>query len=175
MQCDYARILMDERLDGGEAPGLRSHVFACGDCAATWAELRAAEGLLSAQELVEVPPHLTSRVMSYIETETRQMPEWRRTLMQIALIAVGAVLLALATAAFVHGWAQVLTGPSVAGQMDGVFRGAGVLSGMFLDAFGRAAMEWLIYGALAVALALVWFGALVVPRFAPRPTLRRGP
>ena len=170
MQCDYARILMDERLDGGVAPGLRSHLVACGECAAAWAELRAAEGLLSAQELVEAPPHMTSRVMSYIETETRRMPEWQRTLMQVGVIAVGAVLLALATAAFVHGWVQVLTGPSVAGQVDGLYRGAGLLSGMLVDAFGRTAIVWPLYGALAVALALVWFGALVVPRFAPRST-----
>lgn len=170
MQCDHARILMDDRLDGGEAPGLREHTATCDECASRWSQLCAAESFLRGQELVEAPGNMTSRVMHHIELETRRMPEWQRTLMQVALIAIGAVLLALATVAFVHGWTQVLAGPVATGQVDAAFRGAGILSGMLADTVGRSAVVWPLYAALAVALALVWFGALVVPRFAPRPS-----
>ncbi|MFN2115383.1 MAG: hypothetical protein ACK2T6_06685 [Anaerolineae bacterium] len=170
MQCDIARILMDERLDGAVAPGLDEHLASCRGCASEWSKLEAAERLLATQDMAEPPAHLASRVTHRIELESRLIPDWQRTLMQVALIAVGAVLLALATAAFVHGWAQVLRAPVAEGQVDSVIHGAGKLSGLLAEAVGPDAVIWPLYAVLAVALAIVWFGALVVPRFAPRST-----
>jgi|GEM_PF-5792238 predicted anti-sigma-YlaC factor YlaD len=170
MQCDHARILMDQRLDGGAAPGLLEHLAVCASCAREWSELQTADHFLLAQEMVEPPAHLTSRVMNNIEVKTGSLPSWRQTLLQVALLLVGTLLVLTATAAFFHGWWQVLASPDAASQVDGVVRGAGLVTGMLFEVVGHSAIVWPMYAALVVAMALVWFGALVVPRSAPRMT-----
>ncbi len=165
MHCNDARQLMADVLDGADDALLLPHLATCQTCGAEWQRLGSIERWLRSQALEEPPAHLAHRVMNRLEVDhaTRSLGAWRRSLLQIGAILTGVAALGFggAVAFFdvpVRTHATVL-GAWVADMARAAWR--------WVDAShsgaGGAAL-WVVYGGLAIAIAAIWFGALVVPR-----------
>ncbi|RIL07776.1 hypothetical protein DCC79_14570 [bacterium] len=158
---------MAEVLDGADDGPLVPHLATCPDCAAEWRALGSLEAWLEAQSLDEPPAHLAHRVMHRLELDAAgaALEAWRRSLLQIGAILAGVTALALG-GAIVFFDLPVRTHAVVLGAwvMD-MARAAWRWVDASHSGAGGAAL-WLVYGGLAIAIAAIWFGALVVPRTA---------
>lgn len=175
MDCDRARVLMAETLDavaaapdGASAPAAAAHVSLCSSCSAWWRRLRAADALLRSEPLRHPPPHFTSRVMHRLAAAERRRPAWRATLMEVGALVSGAVTLMLGLALVVHGWGLTMAGTWIAGEVVLCGRGLALLAGALWGAAMREAAVVSLDLLLAAAVAVGWFGALIVPRWAVR-------
>ncbi len=170
MQCDNARRLMAEALDdcasAADDVALDAHLAQCRDCAAEWQQLLLLEVLFDAQDLDEPPADFAARVTRRLEAELGQMPAWQHSLMQIGLIVTGLLAALTGVAAVVTGFDVLVYGPIVLVWLGVLARGAQTaLAGMW-GGWTDGMMAWPLYLTLALAIALAWFGALVIPRAA---------
>jgi predicted anti-sigma-YlaC factor YlaD len=169
MQCDHARNMMAEALDGEGAPELTEHLGRCQPCHDEWASLQAVEAMLRSQELMAPTAHFTSRVMGRLTADVRRVPDWRRSLMQVGAIVSGTLLVTIGAALLLRGWQLSVAGSASAASIGDGARAARMLADALLVVIGPQALAWPLYGALTVALVVTWFGVLVVPRLATRP------
>lgn len=104
MNCDEARRLMHEVLDGEESAEpaeLAAHVEVCSACAARWGELRLVESMARQSEPVAregVPEGLHGRIMAGLEREERLgAPVMRRrsSVLRATVAAVAALLMVM--------------------------------------------------------------------------------
>lgn len=165
MQCNDARQLMADALDEAPDDGLRRHLAACADCTSQWRRLGEVEAWLQARTLDEPPAHFAQRVMHRVDMSPRLMPNWQHGLLQILAILAGVATAAIAGAVVffnvpVRAYAAVL-GASGAEAARSAWQW---LAAAHAGASGPLA--WLVYAGLAIAIAAIWFGALVVPRSA---------
>ena len=175
MQCDRARVLMTDVLDGAAVPELERHLAGCASCAAEMRAVQAVDDLLRSQGLLEPPPHFASRVMSHIDRRMRAMPEWQRAVLQVSAILSGTALVALTLVALVHGGRLASSGLPLGADMAAWLRGAGVALKVLTDRLDAIVVVGTLSAALAVVMALFWFGALVVPRHVPGAAHARSP
>lgn len=166
MECDRARVLMAEALEGEPAPALANHVATCPSCGPAWARLQAVDVLLRSEVMPHPPPNFTTRVMSRLATYERRRPAWQLTLLQLGALVSGALTVALGVGLVVHGWGLTMTGTWLAGEVELVGRSAFLLAGALWSAAMRDAAIASLNVLLAIAVAIGWFGALVVPRWA---------
>jgi len=165
---------MAEVLDGADDPALDAHLAVCGACAAEWQQLVVLEALFEAQTLEQPPAGLDERVLHYIEAELARVPAWQRSLLQIGLIVVGVLAFATAVAAFVNGLDVLVVGPILVVWLGALARGAQVALAGAWSGWAEGALAWPVYLTLALAIALAWFGALVIPRAAGSARRIRG-
>lgn len=166
MQCDRARNLMSDVLDGERSPELERHVASCSACSHELRALQAVDLWLRSQPAVEPPAHFASRAMSYIEARMRVVPRWQRTLLQVGAIASGTLLVAIGVVVLLHGGRTVfawLPAFDAAGTRDAFGLGLRVLADRVPLGLAAGAAA----GGLSIVLAVIWFGALVVPRHGP--------
>ena len=71
MQCDRARVLMADALDGVDPPGLDGHLVACPSCAAEWSRLRSVDALLRAGTLAADTPVYDDLVATKADMDAR--------------------------------------------------------------------------------------------------------
>ncbi len=175
MSCADTRALMDAALDGAKPPGLAEHLSSCGNCAAEWARLVALERLLRAPLSVGLPEGFHNRVLARVDLDPRS-PWLRRSdvraLLSVATVIAGFLLIAVGMLAAVHALSQP-------GELRAWLETANVVAAWLAAGVSAAAapsgqtmLAWPIQIALALALALIWFGTLVLPRHA-LPGLRR--
>ena len=169
MQCVDARSLMDDVLDGEDPPELDAHLGECPACTEEWRRLHAVDALLREQPQLDPPPHFPTRVMAYIEQDLRRQPDWRRGLLQVGAIASGTLLAAMVAVTLVEGWRLVIDGAWLGAELAYLARGFAVVAVAVLSSARTSVLSWPMYGLLAGAVALFWFGALVAPRYARRP------
>lgn len=163
MQCDRARNLMSDVLDGRPSPELERHVASCSSCSHELRSLQAVDLWLRTQPQVEPPPHFASRAMSYIDRRLRVVPRWQRTMLQVGAIASGTLLVAIGVVAVLHGGRTVfawLPDFDAAGALDALGLGVRVLA----DRVPLGLTVGAVAAGLSIVLAVIWFGALVVPR-----------
>jgi hypothetical protein len=168
MQCTDAYRLMARALDGDEASGLDTHVASCPQCAAEWSRLRAVESLFAAQSLVDPPPGFEVRVVEHIDLHTRLRPPLERSLLQIGTIISGTLVAFFGLLGLVRGGMQAYSFPPLDGLVAAfthVGRTAQGVVAAHLGAVEGGALAWPLYCALSAAIALLWFGALVLPRY----------
>jgi hypothetical protein len=168
MECDRARILMAEVLEGGQAPGLAEHTATCPSCGPAWSRLQAVDALLRAEPLRHPPPNFPSRVMHRLEAHERRRPAWQGTAMELGALVCGTLTVVVGMGLLVHGWDVTMAGSWLAEEAELVGRGALLLAGALWAAAMRDAAVASLDVLLAVAVAMGWFGALVVPRWAVR-------
>jgi hypothetical protein len=167
MQCDAARVLMFEALDGADAGQLERHVRHCSVCRGEWEALRAVDGLLRRQGLVEPPGHFASRAMAFIDAHARRRPTWQLGLMAVGAVVTGTVLTCLAAVALLGGGLSVMAGLGLVPHPAGALRAAAVAVGVLAGAVRVGVIASAAYSLLAVLAAIAWFGALVAPRHSP--------
>lgn len=175
MSCVDAREWMDAALDGERPVDLAAHLAQCESCRAEWTALVALEARLRTPGDVRLPDGFHSRVMSRIDLDPRT--SWQRhanvqaflsVLTVVAgclLVAVGllAVAQALRQPGEVRAWLDVLDGAASWVTDEAITMPAPM---------GAALWTWPVYAAVVVAVALIWFGALVLPR-SPSGATRR--
>ncbi len=176
MSCAVAHSLMDEALDGDKPPELAAHLASCPSCAVEWSRLLSLEILLQRPGQPRPPAGFHSRTMARLDRGLASPWLARadvRVMLSVVTVLTG-VLLVLVGVAMVL---QTVGRPDeVAGWLDV----ARALGGWGFGVFGRLAapagatmVTWTVYGILALTLALMWFGALVVPRRIPNGLARR--
>lgn len=171
MSCIDAFDLMDEALDGSRPPELAVHLATCHSCADQWAQLVALEDMLRRPEQPRLPRGFHRRTMERLDMSLSS--PWLaqsdvRAVLSAATLLTGVLLVSVGIAAVLQAIRQP---EDVAGWLDV----ARALGGWGLDAAGfmvtpasANAITWSVYGILALALALLWFGALLMPRHLPR-------
>jgi anti-sigma factor RsiW len=168
MQCDCARVLMSDALDGVDAPGLDGHLAACPACAAEWSRLRSVDARLRAQPLIAPPAHFGARLLHQVVLETCERPAWQRSLMHVGVVVSGTLMVLVGVTLLLHGWRVTMPGTPAMAQVAAALRGVGTVGAVVWELVVRDAVRWPLSVALAIGLAAAWFGALVVPRFAER-------
>jgi hypothetical protein len=158
---------MDRALDGERPAGLAEHLATCEDgCAEEWAQLVALERRLRDVGLVAPPPTFHAATMARLAAGE---PVWvahpaARAGLSFATVLVGLLLTAVGLATV----GQALRQPGEASAWLATLAGvADVLTRMAvttLAPFGRGVLAWPLYLASALALALLWYAALVLPR-----------
>lgn len=174
MHCDNARQLMAEALDGADEAAFEPHLAHCPACAAEWQHLLVLETLFQTQALDTPPPDFAHRVSEYIATEIERVPAWQRSLMQIGVIVAGVFAIASGLAAFVHGFNVWVYGPALMIWLGVVARSCQSALVALVGGWSDGALAWPIYVSLALAIALAWFGVLVLPRAATSARRIRG-
>lgn len=168
MDCERSRLTMLERFDGLDPPELVEHVAACADCRAEWDRLELAEGILRSVEHVGPPPHFRGRVMHLVAAEERRKPAWRRRLASVGVVVSGSLAGLVCAVLLAEAWRAVLDASSAAPIAAAAAEGAGVLASILWTTALRIGPTAMAHAVLVVALALVWFGVLVVPRWTTR-------
>lgn len=168
MPCDHARRLMGDRLDGEAVPELDAHLRDCVACASELARLADVDALLKAQQLVELPPNFSSRMMHRLAEADRRRPDWRRGLIQIGAVMSGTLAAAAGGGLLLNGWRWTMVGTPLSDQATMIVRSVPIVIVTVLESSAHGAVRWPVYGVLAAALAAAWFGALVVPRLGER-------
>lgn len=162
MHCNDARQLMLAVLDeeSSDAGALASHMESCPACANEWHRLSEAESLLRSQGLEPPPPGLAGRVTAALPEEARRPPVWQRRAMELAWVVTGVLVMASAVVSLLPTWHAVLADPRISGLREFAM---GVLSAALLVLVDTGVLLWPLYGLLAVAMAIFWFGAIIVP------------
>jgi len=166
MQCDRARILMVESLDGANAPALERHAAECAGCRAELERLRQVDGILRSQGLVEPPPGFASRTMSLIDTRLAAADMWRRGLLTAGSLVLGAVLVTAAVATAICGLLATIAIAGGGADPLATVRVSAIALGVLANSVARGVAAGAGSALLAMVVALAWFGALVVPRHA---------
>jgi anti-sigma factor RsiW len=175
MSCMDARTLMDAALDGERPPELGAHLASCESCAREWSALVALEARLRAPAAVRLPDGFHTRTMVRIDLDPRMSWQRRsevRAVLSVLTVVAGCLMLAVGLMAVAQALRQpgeVRAWLDVFGQAADWVAGA---AGATVPAFGRSLWVWTVYGAVSVALALIWFGALVLPRQSPSAVRR---
>jgi anti-sigma factor RsiW len=174
MSCMDARALMDAALDGERPAELAAHLEQCAPCGREWAALVALEERLRSPAEVRLPDGFHNRVLVRIDLDPRTAWQRRsdvRAALSVLTVVAGCLLVAVGLMAV----AQALRQPGEVRAWLDVFGGAADwVAGAALTApapFGDV-LVWPVYGAVAVALALIWFGALILPRHPSRAVRR---
>jgi len=158
---------MDAALDGERPQELADHLSECAACGAVWRELVALDRLLRVPTAIRLPAAFEAATMARIGDD--DLPAWlgrRRTRAALALatIATGCLLVLAGLIAVVQAARQpseLRAWLDVGGLVaDAVVATAGAA----LASVAHSALAWPLYAALALAVALIWFGALVLPR-----------
>ncbi|MFQ5460028.1 MAG: anti-sigma factor family protein [Anaerolineae bacterium] len=165
MDCRSAGHLMSEVLEGQGDPDpkgdLPRHVATCSECRAEWARLKAVDALLRAQSLVDPPGDFTSATLRRVERETRTS-----TASPDRVAPLDALLVLAGAAATAGVGASLVNQEGLVSLIDGIrvlARGMQVLAPALLQpAPAWVSMSLNVVASLAIAVA--WFGALVVPR-----------
>lgn len=172
MQCMEARALMDAALDGERPPDLGAHLGDCPACAAEWSALVALEALLRRPVSVHVPSGFHARTVSRLELNTA--PTWQRRSdvragLSVLTVVAGGLMVAVGLMVVAQGLRQP---GEVRAWLDIVDAAAGWLLATSLPLVAPlgGVWAWLLAGGLVVAMALMWFGALLLPRQSLSPS-----
>jgi anti-sigma factor RsiW len=166
MQCDRARELMTAALDGAGPAELEDHLASCPACLEEWREVRAVDCLLRGQGLIDPPQHFTESVLARLEAEMALRPGWQVASMTVATIVLGTVMVLTAAAALVSGGAGVLSALGTAVDVPSLARAVAVAARLAARGTSAGIATGVTYTVVAVFIAVMWFGALVVPRHA---------
>lgn len=170
MRCNDAGQLMLAILDdeSHDSRALAEHVRECSDCADTWRRLSQAEAVLRSQEMVEPPEGLTGAVVDAIALDSRRSRAPSDRSSEVVWLVAGVLLLAAASSVLAAATVGVLTYPRLLNAASRLSESAWQALSSVLGFVNPAPLLWPIYGLLALALAMFWFGALVVPLHARR-------
>lgn len=176
MSCVDARSLMDLSLDGLPSTGLAEHLSTCAACRADWAVLGRMEHLLRTSPEPEPPLEFVARTMARWDNEA--VAPWvgnptLRAGLSLLTVLVGLLLVmvgAVAVLQAVHQPTEVSELLAWAATATDVTAGLAYLA---VPSLGRELLAWPLYAAIGLALALIWFGLLVVPRRSARHSWRR--
>jgi len=158
---------MADALAGTDAPGLHAHLAACPACGGEWEIQAMVDRWFGARPLDEAPEGFVDAVLARLEHEILRIPAWQRSLMQIGVIASGVIAAASTAAVVVHGAQSLVYAPLMIAWLEAVIDGLRAASSVVLGGTARdVAWLWLSL-ILAAALAVAWFGILVVPRAIP--------
>lgn len=164
MECERARYLMMDALDGAEHSELQRHAAWCPVCARDWRALLAVDEVLRRQGPIEPPDHLASRVMRSLEALPERRPRWHIGLLFTVVLALILVLVSAlaATVAFggLRAAALIVGGADLVTAARHSALDVGTVVGALVRPWAAGAGCLL----LAMVVALAWFGALVVPR-----------
>jgi predicted anti-sigma-YlaC factor YlaD len=167
MPCVDARNLMETALDGARPPELAEHLADCPDCAAEWSQLVALERLLSRPTVLNPPATFYAATLRRIDREVPAPWFQRRNVrgvLSLALILAGVAVIvsgllslgrAIQQPSELAGWLAVV---------GTAFNSAAITVNAILEQASGGVIGWPLGAALALAVALIWFGALVLPR-----------
>jgi len=171
MRCERARELMAEALEGAPGAELNAHLGTCPDCSAAWSRLAAVDALLRAQGLVDPPAGFGARLELRLAEAAPPRVAWRQRGLQAATILMGIALMSLGAFSLGRSWLQALGGRPATAPVDHMAWRVGLALETVMAETDGSLVAWALYGALAAAIAAMWFGALVLPRLG-RDTLR---
>jgi hypothetical protein len=86
--------------------------------------------------------------------------------MQLAWVVTGVFVMASGLASLMAAWQGVLLDPRWSAVAEAVLRGGSVALSAAAHAADSEVAALLLYVALSMAMAIAWFGAIVVPRHA---------
>lgn len=175
MQCDTCRRLMPEALDGEPEMEFLNHLETCEECGPVWQNLRRVDFLLRSEPLAEPPDGFVLNVMAAAVADTARIPEWRRSLSQIAMISTGILGVFWLIVSLSAHWQLADIAPGLLDLAAGTVNGLILASGALANAPLRPTLATGLYVAAAAGLAAAWFGATILPRdsrFGFRPTPR---
>ncbi len=170
MRCNDACQLMLAILDSEseDTRALAEHVRECSDCADTWRRLRQGEELLRSQKMIEAPEGLAETVVGLLGRRDRRPRLWRTRAAGGMWVLGGALLGASAASMLAAAALAVVTSPRLVSALSGAAASAWQPVASLLASVNLAPLLWPLYSLLAVAMAMFWFGALVVPLHARR-------
>jgi anti-sigma factor RsiW len=157
---------MDEVLDGAPDGGLDEHLAGCPACAEQWSQLTRLERRLRAPSVVDPPAGFQRQTMArLVQAEGPAWIEdsWLRGLLSAATLVVGLLLASIGMLAVGQALgrpAELTAWWSLAGAGYDVATGLAAM----LSPVQAGWLFWPLAGALALALAVIWFGVLVLPR-----------